>query len=475
MTRWALLAGAAFLLLLLTALFLSPHVDRLADPPAPEGNSDRPVLRPEREDPPSPSPPPDPPIITAPRPPVREPEWQDLITRLEELKDGDYDRAAEVIKDLAVYLDFHRATLDTAFADLAFLESDSRVFAASALATALGRIPDEATALRLLGRIEVPGHTRLKVAILYALGQDRYNVDRSQGTWGMSTGMAEIGATLEPSVAEKLVAIAWVPPGRPGAEMYLYEFPNALFAVLANSQGQEPVRRLFAKFAALLEEGYRLELAESVAGGLAQATDDGSRELIRRLAGSEVPEVRDAFSRAAMMRGDVEMADGLLRKVVDPDTPAEERDEVTGRLSFIQTKDAAFWARVEAVVLDFLGHDDRPSDQRVALSLANGLSLHARDPGRIADAVLRLALREESDVEMREAAVACFQPVGTERVRMRKAFETLVFDEKAPVSVRARAVNAIWEWTAEPDRPALVEDFRKRLPAEVVTRSHYLR
>jgi hypothetical protein len=406
---------------------------------------------------------------------VREQEWLDLLARIQALKDGDYRGAADVIREAAAYLDLHRGSLDAAFADLALLDSGGSPYGAVALATALGRVPDEATALRLADAIGVVTGSGLKVAILHALGQDRYGTGRPEGGWSTTTGMAEVCATLEPPVAAKLVALAWVDPGRPGPDMPYPEFAGAILTVLANSQGQAPVRRLLADLATFAEDDYYRRLPGPLASALAQGTDDESLAITRRLAASRIPEVREAFGRALLMRGDTTEADGLLREIVDPETPAERKQELAGQLTFLRTKDAGYWARVEALVLDLLARDDRPADQIVALTLSNGLSLHAKEPVRIADAVLRLAFRDEAPLEIREAAVTCFQPVGAERVRMRKAMETLMFDEKAPATVRARAADTVIEWTPQPDQSALREDLRGRLPAEVVRRSHYLR
>jgi hypothetical protein len=348
---------------------------------------------------------------------------------------------------MATFLHSRPDLIPDALARLRHFDRQGEGFYAAVIATALGQLPSEATAIALAGMI---GDLRSRAAVkgvAFALGQNRYGTEVPPGSWTASSMLADVRTPIiEQEVIAALVrkvdSILESPKSRDQALV------SELLQVLAYSQASPEVAGLIRR---LIESEDRPTVARQAAfDALGYGFTESAHELLKDAVETETDPgtLRSAASSLARHSTPSGLST-ILARIENPgfDDPEEALAARValwdGLAHFAPKQGDPTVTDLETAIRTQLLDSRRPSRSRMAaLPVASRLvvTLESR---AVYDAVASLMSAKGDALSLRVATVQTIHPGRSFRTAHREALFAIALDSAEPTELRTVSLG---EW-----------------------------
>ena len=330
--------------------------------------------------------------------------WSRLVADLEASELPDPKAARQLIARITAALSEDTALHTRALTSLRSLDASGNVQAARVLAVAIGMTPDESLAFGLLRSLRDVQDTRVKCEVIRALAQNRHGVTRRPGAWAMSSDLLDLNTSIqEPEIVEGLLLFGRAIIHDEGRQARM--LVSAVVDALMFSAGEEGVAEFLIDLARS-----RPDLRAKVIHALGFEASEASLSFLwaELQSASDTETLR--YCAVGLARLDAErLVDWGLSRLRSEGVDPDQFNVIVQALAGVRTANSAVLEQIQRAVAGAIASSDRERQQ------AGLLASSAMDP-RADDR------------------------------HIRRAVETVIRDERAPMSTRIIATKVLrWD------------------------------
>jgi HEAT repeat protein len=359
-----------------------------------------------------------------------------------------------VAKAIATLLTGSPLLQDLALKEILRLDRGEAGFHAGVLAAAVGLVPDPACATKLLNTAKAAKGPDVVLAIVRALGQNRYGMEVPPGTMTISSTFTDNNTPIqEEDVRMGLLALVQACRGRrePVAQTLL----NSTVEVLAFCQEHPDVKALLSEMASGDDKAERTVALQALAVGRSESAVEPLAEALQK---ARSPAEARAASMGLIRLGTHASIGRVLEKLKEPSTPSEIRIGLLDSLLMVNSGPLTPEQEVAACVLECMASDDsRVRD--CAIRVAGGVAAKGVASEELFTKLLAMARDAKISERTRVNVMNALRPRAAQREVARAMAEDLLMGPSSGHDLRAACLN----YLANQARPDDAEEFIRLL------------